>query len=205
LGIDPDFELFKYLFKAAISFGESRRVAPYGFCSLQLRRSRSSEYPHITLRDSNKEWHRGWFYLKNQDGPGSLPKYIVDRQVPLKDPDSWSWGLPASNQRRLGDHLQCLSRLKEVYGLTGVGVMHAYFRLGIAPLMERCLRIFEMTADHSAEELQAVLAAPGMPYPSDEEVAARFISSCTGSSALLSLCSARSCAPPGCAITGEFV
>jgi hypothetical protein len=62
-----------------------------------------------------------------------------------------------------------------VYGLTGVGVMHAYFRLGIAPLMERCLRIFEMTADHSAEELQAVLAAPGMPYPSDEEVAACFI------------------------------
>jgi hypothetical protein len=116
LGIDPDFELFMYLFKAAISFRESRRVAPYGFCLLLLRRSRSSEYPHVTLHDSNKDWHRGWFYLKNQDVPGGLTEYVVDRQVPLKDPDSWSWGTPTPNQRRLGDHLLCLSRLKEVHG-----------------------------------------------------------------------------------------
>jgi hypothetical protein len=175
LGIDPDFELFKCLFKAAISFRESRRVAPYGFCSLQLRRSQSQEYPHVTLRDSNKDWHRGWFYLKNHEGSGRLPEYVADRQVPLKDPDSWSWGPPSSNQKRLVDHLQCLARLKDAHGLTGVSVMDAYFRLGVAPFMERRLRIFEMSADRSAEELQAVLAAPGMPHPSDEEVMARFV------------------------------
>jgi hypothetical protein len=123
LGIDPDFELFKYLFKAAVSFRESWRVAPYGFCSLQLRRSRSSEYPHVTLRDSNKDWHRVWFYLKNHEGPGRLPQYVADRQVPLKDPDAWSWGPPSSNQKRLLDHLQCLARLKYAHGLTGVSVM----------------------------------------------------------------------------------
>jgi hypothetical protein len=175
LGIDPDFELFKYLFKAAVSFRESRRVAPYGFCSLQLRRTRSLEYPHVTLRDSNKDWHRGWFYLKNHEGPGRLPEYAASRQVPHKDSDSWSWGPPSLNQKRLEDHLRCLARLKDAHGLTRVGVMDTYFRLGIAPLMERLLRIFEMFADRSAEELRAVLAAPGMPYPSDEEVMARFV------------------------------
>jgi hypothetical protein len=42
-------------------------------------------------------------------------------------------GPPTSNQKRLKYHLQCLACLKDVHGLTGVGVMDAYFRLGIAP------------------------------------------------------------------------
>lgn len=121
-------------------------VAPWGFCSLQMKQAWVKEYPHFELLGSIKGWHQGWFYLKDTEGDGRLPAFVPDRPVLHANPEEWSRGPPSNRQRRLDDHRRGIAILMS-RGLTGVGIMEAYSHRCVAPLMARPLHLFEMTED----------------------------------------------------------
>jgi hypothetical protein len=93
------------------------------------------------MTTNNAGWERGWFYLRN-DEPG-LPSYtgLVLRERPA----SWYHGVsPPSHQARLDSLLAALRNLAG-RGLTAEVVLAHLHHRRIVPLMERPLRIFEMT------------------------------------------------------------
>jgi hypothetical protein len=112
-----------------------------GGLSLALRGQRKDDYIPCTMTTNNAGWERGWFYLRN-DEPG-LPPYtgLVLRERPA----SWHHGVsPPQHQKRLDSLLAALRSLAG-RGLTAEVVLaHLHYRR-IVPLMERPLRIFEMT------------------------------------------------------------
>jgi hypothetical protein len=81
-----------------------------------MKQDRVDSYPRAGLWSSLKDWHKGWFYLKNHDGVGRLSKYNLGSLVPHEDPDEWSWGPDTGERHRLNTHLQCIGHLKEHLG-----------------------------------------------------------------------------------------
>ena len=80
--------------------------------------------------DSNRGWHREWFYIRNP-AEASFPPFTGMRPERL---DSWSWG-PASRQKVeiIEAELQKLVRRS----LDGVQVFHTLYRHRVALLAER--------------------------------------------------------------------
>lgn len=130
LGIDPHFDLFLYFFKATLVKPPSG-MAPWGFCSIQMKRSRTGGYPRVELSTSIKDWHQYWFYLRNHDD-GRLLAFSPTRAIPTVRPRHWAWGPIANVQRGFG----CIACLRR-YGLMGLGVIDAYYRRRVTPLMAR--------------------------------------------------------------------
>lgn len=92
LGIDPHFDLFTYFFTAALVKPRcGTPPSPWVFCSIQMEETRVLEYPCVKLSTSNKEWHRGWFYLKNRDD-GRLPEFSLNHNIPTEDPPNGGRG-----------------------------------------------------------------------------------------------------------------
>jgi hypothetical protein len=90
----------------------------------------------ISLRDSRKE-----FYLRN--GGTDLPPYTG--KVLKEKADSWHHSVsPSSHQARLDSLLTVLKRLADA-GLGAASVLANLHHRRIAPLMERELRIHEMS------------------------------------------------------------
>jgi hypothetical protein len=109
--------------------------------SLALCAQYKDDYIPCTMTTNNAGWERGWFYLRNAE-PG-FPPYTG--LVLWERPDSWSHGMsPASHQRRLDSLLAALRNLA-VRGLTAATVLAFLQHRRVVPLMERPLRIFEMT------------------------------------------------------------
>jgi hypothetical protein len=93
------------------------------------------------MTTNNAGWERGWFYLRNAE-PG-LPPYTG--LVLRERPDSWRHGVsPPSHRRRLDSLLAALRNLA-ARGLTAATVLAFLHHRRVVPLMERPLRIFEMT------------------------------------------------------------
>jgi hypothetical protein len=109
--------------------------------SLTLRAQYKDDYIPCTMTTNNAGWEQGWFYLRNAE-PG-LPPYTG--LVLRERPDSWSHGVsPPSHRRRLDSLLAALRNLA-VRGLTAATVLAFLHHQRVVPLMERPLRIFEMT------------------------------------------------------------
>jgi hypothetical protein len=109
--------------------------------SLALRGQHKDDYIPYTMTTNNAGWERGWFYLRN-DEPG-LPPYTG--LVLRKRPTCWHHGVsPPQHQRRL-DSLLAAPRNLAGRGLTAEAVLAHLRHQRIVPLMERPLRIFEMT------------------------------------------------------------
>lgn len=68
-------------------------------------------------------------------------------------------------------HLDCIARLHR-YGLTGLGVIDAYYRRRIAPLMARPLRLYEMEPGDSGDQAQRCRISES--FLSEAEVRGRF-------------------------------
>ena len=66
-------------------------IVSMGGFALQKKPSASGSYPMYTPYDSNRGWHREWFYIRNPVEAPFLP--FIGRR-PEKQ-ESWSWG-PAS-------------------------------------------------------------------------------------------------------------
>jgi hypothetical protein len=111
--------------------------------SLAVRGQRKDDYIPCTMTTNNAGWERGWFYLRNNE-PG-LPPYtgLVLRERPA----SWHHGVsPPQHQARLDSLLAALRNLAD-RGLTAEVVLAHLHHWRIVPLMERPLRIFEMTEE----------------------------------------------------------
>jgi hypothetical protein len=163
LGIPVSWDLWVHLFRGELftlstSEQRTRRAVRAGGLSLALRGQRKDDYIPCTMTTNNAGWERGWFYLRN-DEPG-LPPYtgLVLRERPA----SWHHGVsPPQHQKRLDSLLAALRSLAG-RGLTAEVVLaHLHYRR-IVPLMERPLRIFEMTeaADPVALERSRTLQIP---------------------------------------------
>jgi hypothetical protein len=95
------------------------------------------------MTSNNADWERGWFYLRNAD-PG-LPPY--SGKVLREKAASWYHGVsPPAHQARLDSLLAALKHLAD-RGLTTGCVLANLHHRRIIPLMERRLRIFEMSED----------------------------------------------------------
>jgi hypothetical protein len=93
------------------------------------------------MTSNNAEWERGWFYLYN-DEPG-LPPFTG--KILKEKADSWWHGLsPSSRQDQLESALLALKSLADT-GLGAASVLANLHHRRIVPLMERELRIYEMS------------------------------------------------------------
>jgi hypothetical protein len=145
-GIPINWDLWIHLFRAELftqptTEQRTRRAVRVGGMSLALRGQYKDDYILCTKTSSNAGGERGWFYLRN-DEPG-LPPYTG--LVLREKPDSWSHGVsPVQHQRRLDSLLAALRNLA-VRGLTAAIVLAFLHHRQVVPLMEKPLRIFEMT------------------------------------------------------------
>jgi hypothetical protein len=93
------------------------------------------------MTSNNVEWEKGWFYLHNDIA--GLPSYIG--KVLKEKADSWHHGVsPSSSQERLESLLNALKGLADA-GLGAASVLANLHHRRIVPLMERELRIYEMS------------------------------------------------------------
>jgi hypothetical protein len=148
LGIPVNWDLWVHLFRAELhtlptSEPRTRRAARAGSLGLAMRSSRREEYIPCTMTSNNADWERGWFYLRNAE-PG-LPPYTG--KVLRERAASWYHGVsPPSHQARLDSLVAALKKLAD-RGLTAGCVLANLRHRRVVPLMERPLRIFEMSED----------------------------------------------------------
>jgi hypothetical protein len=146
LGILTNWDLWVHLFPGelhTLATGEmgTRRAVRTGGLTLALRDTRKELYLPCTMTSNNVEWERGWFYLPN-DGAG-LPLYTG--KVLREKPDAWVHGMsPPSRQRRLKPLTNTLRYLVDS-GLAVTSVIANFHHRRVIPIMERELRIFQMS------------------------------------------------------------
>jgi hypothetical protein len=163
LGIPVIWDLWIHLFHAELftlptTEQRTRRAVRAGGMSLALRGERKDDYIPCTMTTNNAGWERGRLYLRN-DEP-DLPPYtgLVLRERPA----SWHHGVsPPQHQDRLDSLLAALRDLAG-RGLTAEAVLAYLHHRRVVPLMERPLRIFEMTetADPIALARSRTLQSP---------------------------------------------
>jgi hypothetical protein len=118
-----------------------RQAVRAGGLLISLRDSCKEFYIPYTMTSNNAEWERGRFYLRN-NGAG-LPPYTG--KVLKEKANSWHHDLsPSSRQDRLESLLIALKSLADV-GLGTASVLANLHHRRIVPLMERELRIYEMS------------------------------------------------------------
>jgi hypothetical protein len=147
-GIPVNWDLWVHLFRAELftlptTEPRTRRAVRAGGMSLAVRGQRKDDYIPCTMTTNNAGWERGWFYIRNDEPV--LPPYtgLVLRERPA----SWYHGVsPSQHQARLDSLLTALRDLAG-HGLTAEVVLAHLHHRRIVPLMERPLRIFEMTEE----------------------------------------------------------
>jgi hypothetical protein len=146
LGIPVNWDLWVHLFRVELHTlvtlePRVRRVVRAGGVSITLRETRRELYILCTMTSNNAEWERGWFYLRN-DEP-DFPPYTG--KVLKEKTDSWWHGVsPSSRQDQLESAWLALKDLEDT-GLGAASVLANLHNRRIIPLMERRLRIFEMS------------------------------------------------------------
>ena len=63
-------------------------------------------------------------------------------------PDSWKWGVPEKDKKKIWDHLTAIRILKES-DLKGSGIIRAYHMRRMAPLMRHVLPLYAMVPEAS--------------------------------------------------------
>jgi hypothetical protein len=154
LGIEVHWDLWIHFFeavlftKAAPSRKEGERlVARTGGCTFQLRAERRSSYIPAGLASSNRGWHAGWFYLRNDRS--RLPAFTG--KVLGMAPSRWREDLPAGREASLRKAIKALSRLTKM-GLTAAVVVANFHRRRVLPLMARRICLYGMKEEASWEE-----------------------------------------------------
>jgi hypothetical protein len=146
LGISVNWDLWVHLFCTELHTlvtpePRVRRAVRAGGVTIFLWETHRELFIPCTMTSNNTEWERGWFYLRN-DEPG-LPPYTG--KVVKEKADSWWHGVsPSSCQDRLESALLVLKNLADV-GLGAALVLAKLHHRRIIPLMDRWLRIFNMS------------------------------------------------------------
>ncbi|RLM74267.1 uncharacterized protein C2845_PM15G05710 [Panicum miliaceum] len=94
----------------------------------------------LKLTSSNKGWHSLWFYLRN-DSPTPFLEF-TERMFDAQ-PSVWSYGPVKKGKKALVDLFKAISVLKD-WGVRGAGVISAYHKRRVLPLMVRTRRLDEM-------------------------------------------------------------
>jgi hypothetical protein len=141
-----NWDLWNHLFRAELHTLptlelRTRPAARAGGLSLAVQTQRKEEYIPYTMTTNNSDWERGWFYLRNAE-PG-LPPYTG--KVLRERAASWYHGVsPPQHQARLDSLVAALKELAGRGLIAGCVLANLHHRW-VVPLMERPLRIFEMT------------------------------------------------------------
>jgi hypothetical protein len=163
LGIPVNWDLWIHLFRVELhtlptSEPRTRRAARAGGMSLAVRTQRKEEYIPCTMTTNNSDWERGWFYLRNAE-PG-LPPY-TGKVLRERAPSCYHGVSPPQHQARLDSLVAALQELAS-RGLTEGVVLANLHHRRVVPLMERPLRIFEMT---EIADPVALARSRLLPYP----------------------------------------
>ena len=162
MGICPHFNLWRYLFAVTLLKKREKKrelSMPMGCTGISLRNNQVNEYPPMHLSTSNKEWHLHWFYVKD-DVAAPLPAFsgrIIEEVL-----ESWKWGVPDKDKKKIKDHLAALQILKE-RGMKGSGIISAYHMRRVALLMARALPLHHMVPGASLKG--TVLVIETLPPP----------------------------------------
>jgi hypothetical protein len=111
-----------------------------------VRSGRADLYIPAHLISSNSGWHKGWFYLRNDEN--QLPRYTG--HVLTAREDFWTYGVPEAEKSRLDPLLAALQQLRH-RGLTAAAVAVAFHRRRVMSLCRRRLRLDQMTPEASLE------------------------------------------------------
>jgi hypothetical protein len=148
LGIPVNWDLWIHLFRAelhTVATAEARvhRVVHASGLTFSVRDSRKELYLPCTTRSNNAEWERGVVLPRQRRRrPSPYTGKVLKAKI-----DAWHHGLsPPSRQDRLESLLNGLKSLADV-GLGVASVLANLHHRRIVPLMERELRIFEMTEE----------------------------------------------------------
>jgi len=96
LRMEPHVDFFRWMFSGrTLSVGNPPETALVGGFVLQKKLSAGGSYPMYTPCDSNRGWHREWFYIR-KSAKASFPPFTGRRPERL---DNWLWG-PASWQKK---------------------------------------------------------------------------------------------------------
>jgi len=140
LGIEPHFNLFRYLFVLK-PHPTTERPHVVGGAGFQLREGRGQEYFDIPFPTTNKGWQSEWLYIGNHSP--ALSTEIDSRPVPS---ESWSSLPKDSEMDQVRELLGFIAEQKSV-GLTAVGVAANFVLRRIQPLKQRAHPAFEYYAE----------------------------------------------------------
>ena len=102
MGIDPHFDLWRYLFTINLLkkwVGKQELSVLMGGIGISLRNNRVNEYPSMRLSTSNKGWHSHWFYVKND---AASPLIAFTRRLIEEVPESWRmWGVLGKDKKKI--------------------------------------------------------------------------------------------------------
>jgi hypothetical protein len=108
LGIGAHWDLFKYFFMFAC-LKDGPLPATISCANLRMKQDGGEKYIPFSLMSFNNDWHKGWFYLRN-DPEHTMSKFTgVSITQALR---SWSDGPPKTEQEKvLKEHWAALARL----------------------------------------------------------------------------------------------
>jgi hypothetical protein len=125
-----------------------------------MKQSRGDDYILMTLTSSNSNWHKGWFYLRN-DPEFTLPAFTGNSIT--ESQRNWSDGPVKTEQEKiLKNHWAMLGCLRGAE-VTLTEVIGQYHARGFVLLRRRPLRLCEMTADRPT--WTRTVTAPLLPSP----------------------------------------
>jgi hypothetical protein len=109
LGISAHWHLFRYFFMFAC-LKDNSRATTIGCANLRMKQGRGDGYISSSLTSSNSDWHKGWFYLRN-DPKFTLPAFTGNFIGQSRR--NWSNGPVKTEQETLlKEHWAVLGRLR---------------------------------------------------------------------------------------------
>jgi hypothetical protein len=135
-----------------------RRYVRAGSCSLGVKRKQC--WLSGSWATNNAGWDREWFYLRNEGG--FFPMYTG---AVLTEPGfNWRHGQPAARQRRMDVLTDAMGSLRnkrsDIHFLNIAHVVAEFHSRRVLPLVERPLRLDQMTADAAPALLVASRMSP---------------------------------------------
>jgi hypothetical protein len=151
--------LFQYFFRF-ICLRDGSRAAMIVCANLRTKQGRGDDCIPMMPTSSNRGWHRGWFYLRN-DPEHAFPSYTGCSIA--KSQRNWADG-PAKKEKEkmLKSHWALLGHLRNA-GITLAEVVGQYHARGVVPLRRRPLWLCDMTADRAP--WVGTVTAPELPSP----------------------------------------
>jgi hypothetical protein len=148
LGIEPHFDLFRFLFRVKPQ-PTSDNPSVIGGAGIQLRQNAGDKYLAYKFPSNIPGWKSQWFYIVNQSPP--LPKKSGNPPVLRAE---WIMDAPSANMDQVEELLALIVVLK-AEGVTGASVLYSFFKRRIQPIQHRVRLGFEYQGTEDPSRLCA--------------------------------------------------